>query len=76
MVRVVRTSEGIRIDPSGKLPGRGAYLHETLSCWEVGLKNALTRSLRINLTPDDLEYLSNYMQSLPKEIPSENLPGK
>jgi len=73
MIRVVRTSEGIRIDPSGKLPGRGAYLHETLSCWETGLQNALTQSLRIKLTSEDLEYLSNYMASLPREIPSEKL---
>jgi len=73
MIRVVRTSEGIRIDPSGKLPGRGAYLHETLSCWETGLQNALTQSLRIKLTSEDLEYLSNYMASLPREIPFEKL---
>lgn len=64
MIRVVRTSEGIQVDRSGKLPGRGAYLHENLSCWEAGLKNALTRSLKTNLTPRDIEYLTNFMASL------------
>jgi predicted RNA-binding protein YlxR (DUF448 family) len=71
MVRVVRTSEGIRVDPSGKLPGRGAYLHELFSCWETGLQSELARSLRTKLTQDDLDHLSNYMASLPKEVPSE-----
>ena len=28
MVRLVRTSDGVQIDPTGKLAGRGAYLHD------------------------------------------------
>jgi predicted RNA-binding protein YlxR (DUF448 family) len=72
MIRVVRTSEGIQVDLSGKLPGRGAYLHELRSCWEAGLKNVLARSLKTNLTPDDLDRLTTFMATLPEGSLSNN----
>jgi len=68
----VRTSEGILIDQTGKIPGRGAYLHDNRSCWETGLKNILARALKTELSPDDLERLTAYMTSLPEETPPEN----
>ena len=71
LIRVVRTLEGIKIDLSGKLPGRGAYLHELRSCWEHGINRALSRSLRTKLTPDDLDHLRTYMETLPTETTSE-----
>ncbi len=37
LVRVVRTADGVLVDPTGKLAGRGAYLHDRRSCWESGL---------------------------------------
>lgn len=71
MIRIVRTPEGIQIDQTGKLPGRGAYLHELRSCWELGLKNSLARSLKTELTPDDLSRLTAFMDTLPEDIPSD-----
>jgi predicted RNA-binding protein YlxR (DUF448 family) len=70
LIRVVRTEEGIQVDLSGKLPGRGAYLHELRTCWEAGLKNSLARALKTDLTPDDLDRLTTFMASLPEESPS------
>jgi predicted RNA-binding protein YlxR (DUF448 family) len=67
LVRVVRTSEGVRVDPSGKMPGRGAYLHDRRSCWERGLQGALAHALRIPLTDEDRERLYEFMASLPGE---------
>ena len=32
LLRIVRTAEGVRVDPTGKLAGRGAYLHDKRSC--------------------------------------------
>jgi predicted RNA-binding protein YlxR (DUF448 family) len=64
----VRTSQGILIDPTGKLPGRGAYLHDLPSCWEAGLKGSLARSLKIQLTEQDLEILLAYMKTLPDDL--------
>jgi len=67
MTRLVRTSEGIQIDPTGKLTGRGAYLHNLRSCWEAGLKGSLGRALRTTISPDDHDHLVAYLESLPKE---------
>ncbi len=67
MIRIVRTPEGVRVDPTGKAPGRGAYLHNQRSCWEVGLRGALAKALRIELTTSDREYLMGYMSALPAE---------
>jgi predicted RNA-binding protein YlxR (DUF448 family) len=67
MIRIVRTPDGVQIDPNGKIPGRGAYLHEVRSCWESGLKGPLTRALKIDLSPEDRERLFEYMSSLPDD---------
>jgi predicted RNA-binding protein YlxR (DUF448 family) len=67
MVRIVRTSEGVKVDPSGKHPGRGAYLHELRSCWEAGIQGGLARSLKTNLTTEDIQHLSTYMSSIPED---------
>lgn len=55
------------MDPTGKLAGRGAYLHNARPCWEKGLKGALAHALKMDLTPDDLERLRQYMQTLPED---------
>jgi predicted RNA-binding protein YlxR (DUF448 family) len=65
MVRVVRTAQGVQIDSTGKLAGRGAYLHQEHTCWERGLKGALARALKTELTPDDYKRLTAYLESLP-----------
>ena len=55
LIRIVRTPEGLRVDPTGKLPGRGAYLHDRRSCWENGIKGALAHALNVELTDLDRE---------------------
>jgi len=36
LIRVVRRADGtIAIDPTGRLPGRGAYLCRDAACWEL-----------------------------------------
>jgi len=72
LIRVVRTPDGVRIDLSGKLPGRGAYLHELRLCWETGLKTSLARALETELTPQDVEHLKSFMASLPEETPIDD----
>jgi predicted RNA-binding protein YlxR (DUF448 family) len=66
MVRIVRSGEGVIVDPTGKLAGRGAYLHAQRSCWESGLKGALASALKTELTPEERERLMNYAVSLPE----------
>lgn len=74
LIRLVRTSEGIRIDPTAKLPGRGAYLHDQQSCWVQGLKGALAHALKAELTDQDRSYLQAHLVTLSEdsnEIPAE-----
>jgi predicted RNA-binding protein YlxR (DUF448 family) len=67
LIRIVRRPEGIVIDSTGKMPGRGAYLHKQRSCWERGMKGALERALKTDLTPEDLVRLAEYAASFPEE---------
>jgi predicted RNA-binding protein YlxR (DUF448 family) len=55
------------VDPTGKIPGRGAYLHDRRSCWEHGLKGALAHALKVELTDLDRETLRAFMVTLPEE---------
>jgi predicted RNA-binding protein YlxR (DUF448 family) len=71
LVRIVRTPEGVLIDPTGKKAGRGAYLHDRRSCWEAGIKGALARALKVELTAADRERLSAYADKLTDAVPGE-----
>jgi predicted RNA-binding protein YlxR (DUF448 family) len=67
LIRLVCQPEGVQIDPTGKLAGRGAYLHNRRSCWERGLKGPLAHALKVDLTPADLEHLREFMLTLTEE---------
>ena len=68
MSRVVRPPEnGIQLDPTGKLPGRGAYLHEDPACWQAALKgNRLAQALKTELSLEEREMLAAHMAALAK----------
>jgi len=66
LTRIVRQPNGVFIDPTGKLNGRGAYLHDRRSCWERGLKGALANALKVSLTAEDRQRLEQYAASLPE----------
>jgi predicted RNA-binding protein YlxR (DUF448 family) len=66
LVRVVRTADGVLVDPTGKLAGRGAYLHDRRSCWESGLAGSLAHALKTELTAEDRERLEAFMNALPR----------
>jgi len=67
MVRIVRTSDGVQVDPTGKLAGRGAYLHDRRECWERGLRGSLAHALKTTLTSDERARLEDFMNTLPTE---------
>jgi predicted RNA-binding protein YlxR (DUF448 family) len=67
LIRVVRSTEGVRVDTTGKTPGRGAYLHDRRSCWEAGLRGALARALRTELNETDRQHLAAVMEALPDD---------
>ena len=54
LTRLIRTPDGLQIDPSGKASGRGAYLCENPECWKRAAKtDVLARALRMTFTDDD-----------------------
>ena len=61
LVRIVRTVGGeVRVDPTGKMPGRGAYLCGAKECLALALKaNKLGRALRCEIPPRLREELEN-----------------
>lgn len=67
LIRIVRTADGLRIDPTGKLAGRGAYLHNQRSCWERGIKGALAHALKTEINDHDRVLLQEFLQSLPED---------
>jgi uncharacterized protein len=64
MIRIVRTAEGVRVDPTSKMAGRGAYLHDRRECWERGLKGALANALKTTLSVDERVNLEEFMSTL------------
>ena len=65
LVRIVRSAEGVHVDPTGKAAGRGAYLHDQRACWQAGLRGPLTRALKTELSAEDRGRLESYMVRLP-----------
>ncbi len=73
LLRLVRTPDGVVVDPTGKLPGRGAYLHPDRRCWQAVLRgNRLEQALRTNLSDANRQALLAFMATLPVD---EETPG-
>ena len=71
LIRIVRTADGVQVDPGGKLAGRGAYLHDRHACWERGLRGALSHARKVELTPADRERLEVFADALPEELSTD-----
>jgi predicted RNA-binding protein YlxR (DUF448 family) len=58
LLRVAGTPVGVRVDPAGTAPGRGAYVHRDRACVTAALrKGALARALRRGLDQEELARL-------------------
>ena len=64
LIRVVKTPEGeIKVDFTGKLNGRGAYLCKCTECFEKAQKQkALTRAFEMPITDEVYEQLKKEIQ--------------
>lgn len=67
LIRIVRTPQGILVDPTGRADGRGAYLHDKRSCWEQAVKGSISNALKVELTAEDKAKLAEFMATLPEE---------
>ena len=74
LIRVVRSPQGVLVDLKGKMPGRGAYLHDNPACWARGLKGSLARALKTELSAEEIAELTRFMNDLlaPKETPGQD----
>jgi uncharacterized protein len=75
LIRIVASPQGVKIDNTGKAPGRGAYLHNSRSCWERGLKGKLAQALKVEITEDDRALLHAFQVSLPEETDENDVKG-
>ncbi len=59
LIRIVRTPDlQVKIDATGKLSGRGAYLCRDLECLDLALAGKkLQRALHVDLPPEVVESL-------------------
>jgi len=65
LIRVVRGSDSnISVDSSGKLPGRGAYLHPDEKCFDLAVKRRrFEAALRVKLYEDDTSRLRTELRN-------------
>src|SRR5437763_1562350 len=66
LTRLVRTAgDGVRVDPTGKLNGRGAYLCNQVTCWNKAIgSDVLEKALRTTLTVEDRQHLHEAMTGI------------
>jgi len=67
LIRIVRSEECVKVDLTGKAPGRGAYIHGVRSCWEKALKGPVAHALKIELSKEDRQALQTFLLTLPDE---------
>lgn len=77
LLRIVYVSNaGLRLDTSGKLAGRGAYICRQRACWKSALvTDTLGKSLRINLHAGDRAAFKNQLETLYSTEFAENAGG-
>ena len=71
LIRVVRSPDGIFVDPTGKMAGRGAYLHDRLECWDKGMQSALSNALKTEITVEDRKRLTDFLATLSEQTSAQ-----
>lgn len=65
LIRLVRVADGVLLDQSGKMAGRGAYVHPQVNCWEKALAGSLIqKALRTKISAENLMTLSDSVSTL------------
>ncbi len=66
-------SKGVEIDATGKLAGRGAYLHPYQNCWQAVLRGGrIEQALRTRLNEENRQLLLTFMATLPESEAADN----
>jgi len=69
LIRIVDGPEGVKVDPTGKAHGRGAYLHDRRECWMRGINGGLDHALKTKLTDQEKQDLLDFIKN---HIPDES----
>lgn len=66
LIRIVKTAEGeIKVDTTGKLNGRGAYICKNVECLKKAQKaNALSRAFEMSVSPEVYSQLETEIGSI------------
>ena len=69
LLRLVRGPGGKpTLDPTGKAPGRGTYLHRDPGCWRTALsRGSISRALRTTLTAEEAGTLLEAIKGVSKK---------
>ncbi len=55
LIRIVRNNEGVmNVDPTGKLPGRGAYICKCVECFDSAVKSKRFERAFKTKIPDEI----------------------
>ena len=61
LIRIVRSSNGVQVDQTGKQAGRGAYVHAQRECGDRALRGTqVSQALRIEIGPQDRHRLRGH----------------
>lgn len=66
MLRIIKTKDNeIKLDPTGKENGRGAYLHFNRNCFDQAVKSkGLERSFKMSIQTDIYERLGKELMDI------------
>lgn len=64
LTRVVHTPAGLVLDATGKQNGRGAYLCDSVACWQrAHTTDVLDKALRVRLSKKDKTVLTTRLSN-------------
>jgi uncharacterized protein len=73
---VISPDDGISLDPSGKKPGRGAYVCRSRNCLEQAISgHKLDKGLKTRVSISIIAALAAEMAALPKEEENQSQDG-
>jgi hypothetical protein len=67
LVRIVCGPNGLQIDQSGRMPGRGCYLCRSEACAQLAVKkNAFGRNLKTEVSRQEAQRIADEIAALSK----------
>ena len=66
LLRIVRCPDGsLSLDLSGRLPGRGAYVCQSVKCWETAVdRGAIQRALHVPVETGAIDKLRSEFRNI------------